>query len=308
MGKLDEARGRLQTVLKMSPDSSEATFRLGMLELAAKNYPTAEQIFRKCLEGPRQGVFCELGLAEVYVAQQQFDKSIQLLTAELQKSPDRRELRLALANTCVLAQKYDLAADTYTKMLAKDPESADLQLRLAETYRRMGNIPAAIEGFRRVKQLQPNSADAAVWLALLLHQTGREADAKVEYEQILRLQPDNAVALNNLAYVIAEQGGDLDVALTYAQRAKQRLPQSLEISDTLGWIYLKKQLTPNALEIYDALVAKEPSRSTFRYHRGMALVQKGDKIQAKKELETALRSNPPKDEEGKIRELLQRIG
>jgi tetratricopeptide (TPR) repeat protein len=108
--------------------------------------------------------------------------------------------------------------------------------------------------------------------------------------------------------VIAEQGGDLDVALTYAQRAKQKLPQSLEISDTLGWIYLKKQLTPNALEIYDELVTKDPARSTFRYHRGMALFQKGDRPQAKKELETALRSHPSKDEEGKIRELLQKIG
>jgi Flp pilus assembly protein TadD len=231
-----------------------------------------------------------------------------LLTAELAKSPDRRDLQLALANTCVLAKDYRTAADLFAKMIAKEPESSDLHLRLAETHRRMGNVPQAIEGFRRVKQLQPNSADAAVWLALLLHQTGREADAKVEYEQILRLQPDNAVALNNLAYVIAEQGGDLDVALTYAQRAKQKLPQSLEISDTLGWIYLKKQLTPNALAIYDELVAKAPTHAAFRYHRGMALFQRGDKPQARKELEAALTFKPTKDDEGKIRELLRRIG
>ncbi len=308
MGKLDDARNELQTVLKMSPGSDEAKFRLGLLELTAKNYQAAEQVFRKCLESSRQGLLCTVGLAEVYSAQQQFDKAIQLLTAQVEKSPDRRDLRLALANACVLAGKYDMAADMFGKMIAKEPDSADLHVRLAETYRRMGNVPMAIENFRRAKQLQPNSPDAAVWLALLLHQSGREADAKVEYEQILRLQPDNAVALNNLAFVIAEQGGDLDVALTYAQRAKQKFPQSLEVADTLGWIYLKKQLTPNALEIYDDLVAKQPASSTFRYHRGMALFQKGDKPQAKKDLETALRNHPSKDEEGKIRELLQRIG
>jgi tetratricopeptide (TPR) repeat protein len=308
MGKVEEARAELQGVLRMNPGSSEAQLRLGLLELSVQNYSAAEAVFRKCLEGSRQDLICEIGMAEVYTAQGQFDKATQLLSTELAKSPDRRDLQLALANTCVLARKYDMAVDLFSKMVAKEPESSDLHLRLAETYRRMGNVPQAIEHFRRVKQLQPNSADAAVWLALLLHQTGREADAKVEYEQILRLQPDNAVALNNLAYVIAEQGGDLDVALTYAQRAKQKLPQSLEISDTLGWIYLKKQLTPNALEIYDELVAKAPTRATFRYHRGMALFQKGDKLQARKELEAALTYKPSQDDEGRIRELLRRIG
>jgi tetratricopeptide (TPR) repeat protein len=308
IGKKDEARAELQSVIRVSPNSGEPQFRLGVLELTEKNYAAAETVFRKCIENLPQEFVCSIGLGEVYSSQGQFDKATQWLNAQMQKHPDRRELRLALANTSVLAQKYDIAVDLFSKLVAQEPESPDLQLRLAETYRRMGKIPQAIEHFRRVRQLQPNSADAAVWLALLLHQSGREADAKVEYEQILRLQPDNAVALNNLAYVIAEQGGDLDVALTYAQRAKQKLPQSLEISDTLGWIYLKKQLAANALEIYNDLVLKAPKRATFRYHRGMALFQRGDKAQARKELEAALSSGPTKDDEGKIRDLLKRIG
>ena len=114
--------------------------------------------------------------------------------------------------------------------------------------------------------------------------------------------------MNNLAFVIAEQGGDLDLALTYAQRAKQKLPQSPEVADTLGWIYIKKRLTPNAIEIYNDLVAKQPANSTYRYHLGMALLQRGDKPQARKELETALRNKPSPVEAGKIKELLSKLG
>ncbi len=212
----------------------------------------------------------------------------------MKKNPDRRELRLALANTSVLAggyyakagkrdvamDKYSAGAAIFSAMLSesiarKEPESADLHLRLAETSRMMGKTDVAIEHFRRVQQLQPKNPDAAVWLALLLHQTGREAEAKQHYLEVLQIQPDNPVALNNLAFVIAEQGGDLDVALTYAQRAKQKVPQSDEISDTLGWIYLKKKLTPNALTIYDGLVVKQPKNATFRYHRGHGPAPKG---------------------------------
>lgn len=308
LGRIPEARTELQALIKTDPQLMEARFRLGLLELAAGNHAAAEQVFRQCASDAKGEVLCQIGLADVYSAQKQYDKAIALLKEQLATSPGRRDLMMALGNTSVLAGRYDQAVEVFRQMLAKEPDSADLNLRLAETQRRSGNIPQAIEGFRRVKQLQPNNPNAAIWLALLLHSTGREADAKTEYEQILRLQSDNAVALNNLAYVIAEQGGDLDVALTYAQRAKQKAPNSLEVADTLGWIYLKKNLRSNALEIYRDLVAKAPGNPTFRYHHGMALFQQGNRPEARKELEAALRNRPSKDEEGKIRELLQKIG
>ena len=56
------------------------------------------------------------------------------------------------------------------------------------------------------------------------------------------------------------------------------------MADTLGWIYLKKNLSDNAIEIFQDLVAKAPNQSTFHYHLGMALYQKGDKPKAIKEL------------------------
>ncbi len=40
----------------------------------------------------------------------------------------------------------------------------------------------------------------------------------------------------------------------------------------------------------------------------MALFQKGDKPQAKRELQTALRNRPSQQEEGKIKELMAKIG
>jgi predicted Zn-dependent protease len=60
--------------------------------------------------------------------------------------------------------------------------------------------------------------------------------------------------------------------------------------------------------IFRDLVKSDPERATYRYHYAMALYQKGDKLSAKKELEAALRSKPLKDEEGKIRDLMARIG
>ena len=47
------------------------------------------------------------------------------------------------------------------------------------------------------------------------------------------------------------------------------------VADTLGWIYLKENLSDKAVEMFKELVGKAPNHSTFRYHLGMALYQKG---------------------------------
>ena len=122
------------------------------------------------------------------------------------------------------------------------------------------------------------------------------------------MEPDHPVALNNLAFMLADTGTDLDKALTMAQRAKQQYPSDGNIADTLGWIYIKKNLSDSAIAVFRDLIKTEPDRATFRYHFAVALYQKGDKDSAKKELEAALRSKPSKDEEAKIRDLMAKLG
>ena len=82
----------------------------------------------------------------------------------------------------------------------------------------------------------------------------------------------------------------------------------MEISDTLGWIYLKKNLADNAIEIFKELVSKEPAHATYRYHLGMAYSQKGDKTKAIEQLKEALKLNPTREEKDKIQQLISRLG
>jgi Flp pilus assembly protein TadD len=95
--------------------------------------------------------------------------------------------------------------------------------------------------------------------------------------------------------------------LTLAQRARQRVPNDNKVADTLGYIYVKKNLHDSAISLFRELIQKEPERATFRLHLAEALAQKGEKDQARKELETALRFKPAKKEEARIRELIASI-
>jgi tetratricopeptide (TPR) repeat protein len=310
--KYNESRDLLQAMLKADPSSTDTLFQLGVVNLADGKYKDAEDAFRKDYALEPANSRGLMGTVEVYMAQNKEDQGIQLLEQEMQKYPTRTDYHLALGNTAVRAGKYDLAIAEFQKVLnatdRSSKASGDLYLRLGETYRRKGDLNNSIAALQNARTSMPDSTVVISTLALALDSAGRKQEAKAAYEQCLKIEPRNGVALNNLAFLLAENNGDLDQALTYAQRAKQLLPQLFEVSDTLGWIYLKKQLTDQAIDQFRDIVAKQPQHSTYRYHLGMAYAQKGDRMKAVQELNVALKSNPAREEGEKIRVLLGKLG
>jgi tetratricopeptide (TPR) repeat protein len=222
------------------------------------------------------------------------------------------DFHLALGTAAVLSGKFDMAVSQYQIVLGalgnNAQARADVYLRLGETYRRKGDLTNSIAALQQARQVAPDNAVVLSTLALALDGAGRRSEARQTYELALKADPNNGVTLNNLAFLLADSGGDLEQALTLAQKAKQLLPNLTEVSDTLGLIYLRKNLSDNAIDIFKDLVTKEPNHATYRYHLGMAFSQKGDKPRAMQELQHALKENPSKDEKEKIQQLMSRLG
>jgi tetratricopeptide (TPR) repeat protein len=307
-----KAKEELKHILESNPNSEEAMMQMGVVLVAEQKLKEAEEVFRKCYDLNPANASGLLGMTEVMMAEKQPERATQALRAEIQKYPTRQEFHLALGNLYVRSGKLDMAIAEYTGLLdkadRKSPTAADLYVRLGETQMLAQNLPAAIDNVKKAHDIMPNNSTILNTLASLLTTAGQRNEAKAAYESALRIDSENPVALNNLAYIIAESpGGDLNQALTFAQRANQKLPQAYEIADTLGWIYLKKNLPDNALELFKNNVTKVPKNATYRYHLGMALYQKGDKAHAKQELQTALTNGPSKEEAASIKELIGKI-
>ena len=307
--KFDDAQKELTSLLQEAPQYRDAQLQLGLLGLARGKPKDAEAIFRK-LQGSDQNNDPRIvvGLAESYASQSNLDMSLQLLAEEVKKSPGLAILRRTWADTAVRAGKYDLAIEQYRTLLSADPKSLEVLFRLGETQKLKGDLPAAVATFQDAARIDPNSGPAEVGLAFILHAAGRTDEAQTHYQRAIKLDPNNAMAMNNLAFLMAETGGNLEEALQLVQRASQKAPDAPSINDTLGWIYLKKNLNDSALQVFSGLVKKYPDNATFRYHLGMTFAQKGDKQKAKAELESALTKSPAKDDEVRIRDLLAKIG
>jgi tetratricopeptide (TPR) repeat protein len=309
--KFGDSQTLLEAMAKVSPDSPAVFFQLGVVNLAERKFKDAEDAFRKSYQLNPANSRGLMGIVQTDLAQNKPDAALQLLRDEVAKSPGRTDLRLALGNTAARSGHFDEAIAAFTAYLngldKNSRQRGDAYLLIGEVYRRKGDDGSAITNLQQARQILPDNPVVLSTLALTLDHAGKWNEAKQVYEAALKVQSNDGVVLNNLAYLMAEHNGDLDDALTKAGRAKQLLPNLAEVSDTLGWIYLKKNLSDSAIQIFKELVQRAPNQATFRYHLAMAYSQKGDKPNAIKELQQALKDSPTKDEKDKIQQLLTRL-
>jgi tetratricopeptide (TPR) repeat protein len=280
LGRWDEARALLEKILKASPDQADALYEMAVLSLGQKRYPEANALFQKCYEVEPGNLRGLQGMVQVRLAQNEPDKAVQLLADEVAKHPDRPGVRVLQAGIC---------------------------FSLGQAYGSKGDIASAIVNVKKAHEIAPSDIRYANALAQLYERSGNDKEAIAAYRDVLKINPNEPHVLNNLAFLIARTGGDLDEALAMAERSKQQLADSLDVSDTIGWIYLTKNQVDRALEIFRGLVEKSASSASFRYHYGMALLQKGDKTGASRELNEALRLRPGVEEEKEIRELIRMV-
>src|SRR5262249_16949364 len=97
---------------------------------------------------------------------------------------------------------------------------------------------------------------------------------------------------------------DLNKALDLAQRARLALPKTANVSDTLGWVYYKRDLYGSALPLFQEAVRQDPNRAIFHFHLAAALVRTGKLDQAREELNSAFRLDSSLRQRGDVQQLL----
>jgi tetratricopeptide (TPR) repeat protein len=311
MGEYDRARQELDALLKYDPKLNDAHFQLGRMDVMQKRYPEAEAEFAVLQKANDPRGFT--GLLDSKVTQGRADEAMRMVQDALAKSPNNAGLENMLATLQYNTGHYTDAVAEYKQMLQQSPNAAagDREvwyLRMGEALRRSGDLNGAITAFNDASRAAPKDTAPRLEIAMLFDATGRKDEARKAYEEILKDQPDNPIALNNLAYFDADNDRDLDKALSYAQLAQKKSPHDVNISDTLGLIYFKKGLVEESSRLFADLVNRAPNNATYHLHLAMALYKKGDKLQARRELEAASKNRPTARDQEQIKDLMSKIG
>lgn len=305
MAEYAKARADLSRVLAMNPKSNDARFELGRLDLKEKRFEEAEGEFQALLDaGDARGIDAAV---DCRVQQGRWGQAVQIVQQQLAKA-DSERYRSTLANLLLRAGKYDEAATQFQMLLKRNPNSEQLYLGLGQTQAQLGDVRDAVVALERARGLAPADAAPDLALGILYDHLERFGEARKAYEAALAKQPDSPRALNNLAYLEAEQGVDLDQALVYAQHARAKLPDDVNVLDTLGLIYIQKNLTEDGFRMLREAVKRQPGNAAFRLHLALAWYQKGDRLMARRELEAARRNQPSDRQLSKIQELLAKVG
>ena len=306
-----QARGELNRLAAEYPNSTQIQFRLGVLDIDEHRYKEAEDVFKNLQSAATSDPTVLANLAQAYRGENEPAKALEMLQAEVKKNPNSTVLHGLLAAFAIASRNYDLAIDQYKQLATLNPKSAGAQVYLASAYQAKGDLKTAMGIFEKASQLEPKSPLANFALAQAYLASGRLNEAKARYRYLLTLDPNNGVALNDLAYLMADSGENANEALALALRSQQHAPSDPQmkssLADTLGWIYVKLNDNNRAIAALQPLVNEHPDNAEFRYHLAMAWFQKGNKPEARTQLQAALRDKPAPADESKIQELLARL-
>ncbi len=302
LNKVNEARADLQEVLKLSPNSSSALVNMAKVEAASKNLNGALALYEKAFSVDKKNFDALNGIVSVYKQQKQFPQAQAKLDNALQENAANKDVLPSLhylKADAFAAEKNSAAAEAeLLKAMELDENYLPAYSAYASLLIERNQTDTAIEQYKKVLAKKPSSA---IYTLIGMLEDARQNfdESEKNYRKALEITPEAPIASNNLAWNIAAYDkGNLDEALQLAQNCVNKNP-SAGFYDTLGWVYFKKGLFSPAVEQMKKAVSMDEAEATrsgvapnpgYRLRLGQALASAGDKPNARKEVETALKN------------------
>jgi cytochrome c-type biogenesis protein CcmH/NrfG len=211
------------------------------------------------------------------------------LEAQLAKQPTNPQLLVLAGRTYAAIGDLSKSEAALRRAIDIDPSSMEAYHVLGQIFVRQKKLDEALKAYNDRLAQRPNDIGAQTMVGMLQITQGKETEARATFEKVLSIDARAPVASNNLAYLDAEAGLNLDVALNRAQVARAALPDEPDVSDTLGWVYVKRGLPALAVTPLEEAIGKNPNNPIYYYHLGMAHVGAGDRDRARASLQRALK-------------------
>jgi tetratricopeptide (TPR) repeat protein len=274
-GEWARALSELRGLAAEDPRNADAHATLGAVLLAGRNWADAKRAFSAALAVDPMQAEATFGLINLAVQTRQFSEARQRLdgwTATFGHA-GAQDVAAATAYAAIGAgrEAEQLLLDT----IQREPSRLSAYLVLGRLYVSQNRLDEARRQLEIVLDSAPGSVGAATMLGMVFEGQHKLNDAQATYRRALEIDPDAPVAANNLAWLYVNSGASLDVALQLAQTAARKLPETPEVNDTLGWIYYRKNMLPQAIQAFERAVAKQPGRAEFQSHLRLANLKAG---------------------------------
>jgi len=297
------ALATFEALQRVSPDSPQPLYLLGVARKALEQPKEARQYFGKALVIAEDHLAAQLALARLEAQEKNPAAALRIAQKIQQQRPDAAVGYRLEGDVLMQTGKPAAAAKVYENGLKK-VESPRLVVALYAAQKKAGKVDPHTLLATWLKEHPEDLAVRAVY-ASALQEAGNLQSAVTQYQKLLAERPNDVVVLNNLAWS-AQQLGRAD-AVGYAERAYKLAPETPAIADTLGWLLVSEGDVQRGLPLLEQAVAKAPHLAEIRYHLGVALYRVDQKSRAKAELKRALEMDDSFPGADEARNLLSKI-
>jgi tetratricopeptide (TPR) repeat protein len=279
LGLIDRAQSDYDEAIRLDPQNTVPLIdRANMYVRHKGELVQAIADFTRALALAPNNVDALLGRGDAYGRTGDFARSFADLDRAIVLTPDKAKAHVfrGLAN----ARRGDSqsAATDYDAALKLDPRNTDALINRAALYSMNGQQENAIADLDAAIAIRANDPLAYFNRGYVRFSTKDYERALNDYSAAINLDPTMAVAYNNRCLVRALTGRDLQQAYLDCAKARDLTPNSIDVHDTLGFVYLKTGHPDLALEAYNAALGLDPRHALSLYGRGLARFKLGDVV------------------------------
>ena len=330
----------LKEILDSDPKNERAFIELGLFYFDTKDFQNADEMFAALGREVRKNPDLVVDIAKLLIPAHRYQDAVTVLSQVRNVIPGNANINFFLGMAYEGLEKSDKAIEYYLKVTPDHSQYKKTILSIAFLYRDMNRTEEAVRFLEQHHRQSPADIDITSYLAsfyqednrhdiavtmlqralkktpkntLLLFKLGAVLDtagqrkASIEaMKTIIRLDPKHASALNYLGYTYAEMGIHLDQALALVQRALEIRPEDGYITDSLGWVYFKKQEYGKAVFYLEKAVELSEYETVIAVHLADAYLKTGQLKKAVAMYTKAL-DNAGQDQEKEIREIEEKL-
>jgi len=290
----------LKILYETDPNDSEIALNLAGIYARSNSYDDALEILRKQLPRTSGPIQKRINVALAIATYKSGDKAQARKLLDQLKSADANDPTLLLADISILKDelKYDQLVSSTCDWFRVHPHDSSTVITIANDLGTSNIDSSRIAAIRILENTSAKAKESyplASAYARMLYLIGNSEKAAQAYSRVLQLQPQDLVAMNNLAWILCEQQGKFNEALKVTQKGLEISPQYLDLIDTRGMAFFRLGQYQKAITDFNTCTqlypANVPSAAASNFHLGRAYAATGEKAQAVRYLQTAMKIN-----------------
>lgn len=285
-----------------SPKDTTASLYAGIVAQQGQAMGDAKTYFSKFIEQGGKDIAVFYGLSELYKADKDNVKAIEILKKGIQVNPMDKDLQSSLINAYLGGGMLNEATDMMKQLIAATPNTPENAKTLSENVKNLGTLyeNAAFDYERKIRPLESDMADASkAKVDAERELSNAEQKKQAQEDELKRLsdrlkkEPKNAASIKGSIASVTEMVSGANEEITAAKQkiasATAKALKATSNTEELAKLKAKEaELKGLAVENYKKAIEIDPNNFDANYNLGVfyfnqAVVSKGvvDKMDMK---------------------------